>query len=339
MFSMLQLHTSAVMERARQSTRIRKRKVYMENKKKKEERLRKNPPPLPRKVKLMLKAKGFGNKPLEWRRLDEKPFPVDDVWDEQFFSWRRLSMDQALACLREHYHPSMLNNPDGIVWTRLEFDMSGAKKDRYIDSFSKMIPLYNPFERGVSEKAIMVFAKSEETWRIAKAAGAERAGGAELIEDIAKGKVEVVDYDYFLAHEDILVELKPLLGILREKFPKKPTGTVGTDVEKMVKTYTNGQMVEVKKPKSTLGYNEDPSFGYCEAMIGRLGMKAEDIEVNFSSLLENLKESAPSRKHGGFITRADIFVDDKLKSKFCVHHDLIDDKRYKKHLESLKIGN
>ncbi len=54
----MNFHTTACTERARQSTRIRKRKVYMANKKKKEERLRKNPPPLPYKVQLMLRNKG-----------------------------------------------------------------------------------------------------------------------------------------------------------------------------------------------------------------------------------------------------------------------------------------
>ena len=44
------LHTSEVVERARQSTRIRKKKINDANKKKKEERLRKNPPPIPKKV-------------------------------------------------------------------------------------------------------------------------------------------------------------------------------------------------------------------------------------------------------------------------------------------------
>merc|ERR1719391_1573990 len=158
-----------------------------------------------------------------------------------------------------------------------------------------MIPLYHPFERGVANKSIMVFTKSEEGQKIAREAGAERAGGSDLIENIAKGSVDVVDYDYFLAHEDIILELKPLLGILREKFPKKLSGTVGTDIVKMVKTYNNGQMVEVKKPKATLGYNDDPSFGYCEAMVGRLGMKDEEIQENFQALLQHLIEAGPKK--------------------------------------------
>lgn len=325
---LISLHTSAVLERARQSTRLRKRKVMLDNKKKKDERLRKNPPPMPEKIKLMLKAKGFGSKPMDWRKADTKPFPVDNVWDERYHSWRRLPVSEALDCLREHYDPTMLNNPDGIVFARVEFNLSAVKKDKYMDAFSKMVPLYHPFERGVEEKTIMVFSKNEESLKLARDAGAERAGGIDLIEDIAKGKIEVIDYDFFIAHDDIAMELKPLLGILREKFPKKLLGTVGTDMEKMVKTFANGQMVEVKKPKSTLGYNDDPTFGYCEAMIGRLGMPVAEIQVNFTTLLENLRENAP-KKSGEFITRAEFYVDEHLKCKFSVFHDLVDDRRFK----------
>jgi len=323
-------HTSLGVERARQATRIRKRKVVLENIKKKEERLRKNPPPIPKKVKLMMKMKGLGTEPIDWRSVDDKPFPIDNVWDEQWTTWRRLSVSQAVNCLREHYHPTMLNNPNGIVMARVEFDMT-AKKDRYVEASSKMVPLYHPFERGVTQKTIMLFAKNDESLKAAKEAGAERTGGVELIEDISKGKIDVIEFDYFLAHEDIILELKPLLGILREKFPKKISGTVGTDARKMVKTFQNGQLVEMKKPKPTLGYKDDPSFAYCEAMIGRLDMPDEQIDVNFSLLLSALSESAP-KKSAGFITRAQLFLDDKLKCKFTVGHDLISDAKYKKHI-------
>ena len=54
-----EIHTSCVLERARKGTRERKRKVVLANIKKKAERLRKNPPPIPYKVELMLKSKGL----------------------------------------------------------------------------------------------------------------------------------------------------------------------------------------------------------------------------------------------------------------------------------------
>eukprot|EP00088_Acartia_fossae_P023977 TRINITY_DN24938_c0_g1_i1.p1 TRINITY_DN24938_c0_g1~~TRINITY_DN24938_c0_g1_i1.p1 ORF type:complete len:401 (-),score=59.12 TRINITY_DN24938_c0_g1_i1:32-1204(-) len=332
----LELQITPVLERARQSTRIRKRKVYLDNKKKKEERLRKNPPPIPKKVQLMLKSLGFGPDPLEWRPEDNRPFATDDVWSERWFTYNRMSVTEALNCLREHYHPTMLNDPDGIVYAKIELDMTGAKKDRYMEEFSKMIPLYNSFERGVTEKSILVFAKSTEAQKEAMDAGAQRTGGLELIDDIAKGKLEILDFDHFLAHEDIVLELKPLLGILRENFPKKPNGTVGTNMEKLVKTFSNGQIVEVKKPKSTLGYKDDPAYGYCEAMIGRLGMPDSAIESNLETIMSNLKESAPTKRANEFIFKVQLYLDGPLKGKFSVSHDLIHDEKLKSHLAAVQ---
>ena len=126
-------------------------------------------------------------------------------------------MSQALECLREHCHPSMLDNPDALVWAKLEFNMANVKKDKYIDSFTKMIPIYNPYERGVADKQILVFCKKPEEIQIAEAAGAKKAGGSDLVQDILKGKADVTDYDHFLATEEMALELKPLLGILRDR--------------------------------------------------------------------------------------------------------------------------
>ena len=56
-------HTSLVLDRARQVTRARKRKVVLANIKKKAERLRKNPKPMAKKVELMLKSKGLWGPP------------------------------------------------------------------------------------------------------------------------------------------------------------------------------------------------------------------------------------------------------------------------------------
>lgn len=57
---------------------------------------------------------------------------------------------------------------------------------RYIEAFTKMVPLYNAFERGVSEKMILAFAKNEESLDAARNAGATKVGGLDLIEDISK---------------------------------------------------------------------------------------------------------------------------------------------------------
>ena len=96
----------------------------------------------------------------------------------------------------------------------------------------------------------------------------------------------------------------------------------------MVKTFSNGQLLEVLKPKPTLGTKEDPTFGYCEAMVGRLEMSDDNISTNVSTVLESLAEAGP-RKDVGFIPRVKIFIDDRLENKFSLHHKIISDKKYK----------
>ena len=346
------LHTSSVLERARQSTRIRKRKVMLANKKKKEERLRKNPPPLPKKVKLMLRAKGLGDgvRLISWRKSDHKPFATDTAWSERDHAWARLSVEEALAYLREHCHPSMLDIPDAMVWAKLEFNMANVKKDKYLDGFTKMIPIYHPYERGVAEKHILVFCKSPEEIAIAEAAGAKKAGGSELVQDILKGKMDVSDFDHFLSTEEMSLELKPLLGVLRDKFPKKNLGNISNDIEKLVKTFAHGMLVGVKKPAKTLGYDEDPTYASCEVTLGRLSqsdaeVRGEGCELfcyilhfflnsgNLTTILETLRESAPKRATGGFVTRCELYLEKGLKCKFSIVHDFVDDERYSKYVK------
>ena len=272
------LHTSDVLERARQSTRIKKRKQNLANKKKKEERLRKNPPPLPKKVQLMLKAKGLSAKPKPWRQLDLRPFPTDTAWSERHHSWARLDVSEALDCLREHCHPTLLNLPNCLVWAKLEFNMANVKKDKYIEGFTKMVPIYHPYERGVAEKHILVFCKTPEEMKLAEDAGAKKAGGSDLVQDILKGKTDVSDFDHFLATEEMALELKPLLGILRDKFPKKNLGNVSNDIEKLIKTFSHGMLISIKKPVRTLGYEEDPSYATADVTLGRLNQPDNDIK-------------------------------------------------------------
>jgi len=333
------LHTSSVVERARQSTRIKKRKVNLANKKKKEDRLRKNPPPLPRKVQLMLISKGLGSKPQPWRKSDTRPFPVDSAWSEMYHTYNRQEVGDALDCLREHCHPTMLNIPDALVWAKLEFNLQNIKKDKYLDSFTKMVPVYNPFERGVAEKVILAFCKQPEEIKAAEAAGATKAGGLDLVDDIVKGKTDVSDFDHFLATEEMASELKPLIGILRDKFPKKNLGSVSTDIANLVQTFAHGMLVSVNKPKKTLGYEEDPSYGVAEVQVGRLNQPTHEIEGNLTTLLKTLRENAPKRASGGFVTRCEFYVEGPLKSTFSVIHDLVDDERYKKHVKERMAQN
>ena len=55
-----------------------------------------------------------------------------------------------------------------------------------------MVPIAHQFNPNAIEKQVLVFAASEELQREATEAGAKLVGGEELIEEIKKGRVELV---------------------------------------------------------------------------------------------------------------------------------------------------
>ena len=83
------------------------------------------------------------------------------------------------------------------------------------------------------------------------------------------------------------LELKPLLGILRDKFPKKNLGNVSNDIERLVKTFAHGMLVSVKKPGKTLGYEEDLTYASCETTIGRLNQTDDELHGKVKSFINN----------------------------------------------------
>ena len=88
-------------------TRRRKRAIAVRMKKRKEIRLAKDPPPLPYKVQLMLKAKGLLETPPPLRDPDTLPFPEDDVYFARDFTFKRWTLEAALEELKLLNHPSL----------------------------------------------------------------------------------------------------------------------------------------------------------------------------------------------------------------------------------------
>ena len=214
-------HTSSIMEKARTMTRIRKRKIAVKNKKLKEDRLRRNPPPLPYKVQLMLEAKGLGGPPKPLREKDNGAFVADNVYILSECAWKRWTLEDALKELRLNNHPSLgYSKPNRLVKAKIEFDLRATKKDKYMDAFSKMIPIIHAYDRGVPDRNVMAFVPNEEMEKVALEAGASKAGGEDLITGIAKGRIDIADIDYFVAHEDISSSINILAGLLRDKLPR-----------------------------------------------------------------------------------------------------------------------
>ena len=111
------------------------------------------------------------------------------MWD---FCYPRYQFEEALDGLRRHFCPEMLDRAEDPVLAKVEFDMRASKKDKYLEEFSKMVPIINQLDPNVAEKSVLAFVPNEEEKEKAMKAGATQAGGEELIQDIIKGRIELV---------------------------------------------------------------------------------------------------------------------------------------------------
>ena len=144
-----------------------------------------------------------------------------------------------------------------------------------------------PNGTGRSQKVLVITqgAKVEE----AKAAGADYAGGKELLEDVANGWF---DFDVIVATPDMMGELGKLGRVLGPKglMPNPKTGTVTPDVTKAVE--------EIKKGKIEYRVDKESNVN---TIIGKLSFSDEALIENFEALNDTIVKARPAVVKGSYI--------------------------------------
>lgn len=159
---------------ARKGTRERKVKKKVKNEIVKKEEF------VPYAVKMAKIHKPDGPR----RKVEKgKPEAIDDVYHIRHFMIRPVSFADAIQFQRESNHPTVYNSPDAVVTAQVELDMRLEKKNRYLDSFSRLLLMPHLFDYEPPRK-ILAFCKTQETQEEAIKGGAEAAGGPELIKRI-----------------------------------------------------------------------------------------------------------------------------------------------------------
>lgn len=92
--------------------------------------------------------------------------------------------------------------------------------------------------------------------------GASLVGGPELIKNVQTGDISLQDFQYAIAHPNILPELVSLRGLMKKKFPNPKNGTLNSDVVSIVKKYLTGIHYTAKKDD----YEKD--FGCIQTTVG-----------------------------------------------------------------------
>ena len=138
---------------------------------------------------------------------------------------------------------------------------------------------------------VLVFANGERADE-ARAAGADIVGGDELIDEVAKGRL---DFDAVVATPDLMGKVGRLGKVLgpRNLMPNPKTGTVTTDVTKAV-TDIKGGKVEFRIDK-----NSNLHF-----IIGKVSFTAEQLAENYAAALDEVHRSKPNSSKGRYIQKA-----------------------------------
>lgn len=133
---------------------------------------------------------------------------------------------------------------------------------------------------------VAVFAEGEAV-REAEAAGADRVGGEDLVEDISEGWDE---FDVLVAQPQMMRMVGPLGPQLGPRMPSKKAGNITEDVGAAVESLKAGK-VEFKMDRG----------GVLHVPVGLTSFSKEELEENFKTLIEAIVAARPASLSGRLI--------------------------------------
>ncbi len=191
------------------------------------------------------------------------------------------SVDEALATLRELKTAKF----DETVEVALGLGVDPRHADQMVRG---MVTL--PSGTGKDVK-VAVFARGDKA-EAALAAGADRVGAEDLMEDMQAGNV---DYGRVIATPDMMGVVGRLGKLLGPKglMPNPKLGTVTPNVAEAVKAAKAGQ-IEFRVEKA----------GIIHAGIGKMSFSDEAIRANFDAFVDAIVKARPAGAKGKYLRKA-----------------------------------
>ena len=187
---------------------------------------------------------------------------------------------------------------DATVDVSFRFNVDTTKADQQIRG-----TLILPNGNGKTKRICAITSKVEE----AKAAGADFAGGKELLEKIQKENW--FDFDVIVATPDMMGELGKMGRVLGPKglMPNPKTGTVAPDIAKAIK--------EIKLGKVEYRLDKDANM---HLTIGRVSFETAKLVENLKALLSTLIKVRPAAVKGTYIKNAVVHTTMGPSIKFSI---------------------
>ncbi len=207
-------------------------------------------------------------------KMTKKQKVVAQLDNEKLYTF-----DEALSVLREHKAKF-----DETVEVAMNLGVDPRHADQMVRG---MVSL--PSGTGKDVK-VAVFARGENAEK-ATAAGADKVGAEDLMEDMQNGNL---DYDRVIATPDMMGVVGRLGKVLGPKglMPNPKLGTVTPNVEQAVKDAKGGQ-VEFRVEKQ----------GIIHSGIGKMSFKDADIKANFKAITDAIVRAKPTGSKGKYVRK------------------------------------
>lgn len=193
------------------------------------------------------------------------------------------NFEDALATLREHSKKKF----DETIEVAMNLGVDPRHADQMVRG---MVSL--PSGTGKDVK-VAVFARGENADK-ALAAGADKVGAEDLMEDMQNGNL---DYDRVIATPDMMGVVGRLGKVLGPKglMPNPKLGTVTPNVEQAVKDAKGGQ-VEFRVEKQ----------GIIHSGIGKMSFTDDALKANFQAFTSAIARAKPSGAKGKYIQKVSL---------------------------------
>ena len=173
---------------------------------------------------------------------------------------------------------------DGTVEVAMRLGVDPRKADQMVRSTVNL-----PHGTGKTAR-VLVFATGDRA-EAARAAGADIVGADELIDEVAKGRL---DFDAVVSTPDLMGKVGRLGRVLgpRGLMPNPKTGTVTPDVAKAV-TEIKGGKIEFRVDKHS----------NLHLIIGKVSFDDEKLVENYAAALDEVLRAKPSASKGRYIKK------------------------------------
>jgi large subunit ribosomal protein L1 len=170
---------------------------------------------------------------------------------------------------------------DGTVDIAIRLGVDPRQGDQVVRGTTEL-----PHGTGKSQK-VAVFAKGPAA-EAAQAAGADTVGADDLIAKIQNGWR---DFDVLVATPDMMPQVGKLGRTLGPRMPNPKSGTVTTDVTKVVTAIKKATRVQYRVEKG----------GIIHAPIGKASFPVEQLNENLNVLVNALIKAKPSAAKGRYL--------------------------------------